>query len=1343
MSTLAAADLAYVPRRLFWLDGEGQRHVLGEDELVVQRGPVVVLAEPGAGKSELFRQAAVATGAPLVTATKWLRTVRPEVLIKPNLPILIDALDEASARRDGDAVQRVLEKLDAAGGPRFILSCRAADWEARAATGIAQDYGGRPLICHLEPFSRAEAEWLLGRLCPDIDAADLLGRLDDKGLGDLAGGPLTLQLVASVVAASGVLPSSRAALYEAAVRALWSEHDPDREAELLAGLHEDDALDAAGAVFATMLMAGREAVSTAGPGQATADALSVHEVTLVPGGTQARAALGSKLFRVEAPGRLLPFHKTVAEYLGARWLARYVKDRARPRLLARLQPDGSVPARVRGLHAWLPHFDQELGRGAIACDPYGVVRYGDGDALPIDQARHLLESLVALSRRDPFFRAQDWSSHPIGALTREDLAGEVDALIASTNTNEHLRALLIEGVRDTPLAAALAPTLELIARGTHRFYRERNDAIKALEGGRDLTWRLTLMEHLRTLGDEDSTRLAVGMLGRVGPDAAGSKLTAALLCADMGLTLCAVPRSRDGRAHTVRSYHRVVDAVSDTQLGDVTDLLADHALLALPMAHWSAKNDLAGVLATLVGRALPHATAADAARLWRWLKPLGKADPYQREPIQAVAAMVAARTDLRRAVQRHVVFDLRPRGSLDTIVHADLWRGPGTGPDHDDLFALLGTLDAADRADHQTRADWLALTAMLRERVGLPADVAETARTFAAGDPELVAHIDSLTQPLPPPHWEIQNAARAAKAEKKQAGRFAKDRAKFVQHRDELRAGWLNEVVNPAQAYLGLFADLYGKSPIDRLQDWLGPELAADALAGFEAVLHRDDLPDPMEVSKSRAENRYWYMGLAALAGVTERFRLGRGLDDVPDRALLLANLHRDFCWRGDGDQAEDIQNAMNDAVAGTPDRYEAWARLRIEPQLDHRSAHIDELYALTHEPRFPDVALRLCREWLGRRLELPSAVERELVDALLIAGDHATVREASQVSRERVLPDREAALFWLAVDWVAEFGAAERTLVGIGMSHPDFLFMLEGRIGLDRHRKRPQQLSVLQFEWLVAEFRQAWPYRSRFGVEDSNDRDIRATELLEMFVDRLAADPSSDAGVALDRLSSAKSDGYTRYILHAAAGQRQLRSETEFRAVTPAELRALLADGPPADIDELRALVLDEVDRVAAKLHGGDTDPIVEFWTDEGVPRDENRCRDRLADLLEPVLERYGVHRIPERDMPGGKRADLGFACGDMQLPMEIKGQWHPEVWDAATGQLDRLYLRDWRAQDRGVYVVLWFGDLPTATRRRLKRPPEGEPPTGPEEMERMLTERVPLARRGSIAIRVLDLTR
>jgi hypothetical protein len=121
----------------------------------------------------------------------------------------------------------------------------------------------------------------------------------------------------------------------------------------------------------------------------------------------------------------------------------------------------------------------------------------------------------------------------------------------------------------------------------------------------------------------------------------------------------------------------------------------------------------------------------------------------------------------------------------------------------------------------------------------------------------------------------------------------------------------------------------------------------------------------------------------------------------------------------------------------------------------------------------------------------------------------------------------------------------------------------------------------------------------------------------------------------------------------------------------------------------------------------------------------------------------RYDVQRITETDMPASKRADLAFARGAMQLPMEVKGQWHPEVWDAADGQLDALYLTDWRSEQRGIYCVLWFGDVPSKTGRRLKAPPTGVvTPTTAEEMRDALVARIPEARRSLIDVVVFDLT-
>lgn len=312
--TVTKMNDLYVPRTLFWVDDNGERQHLNESALAAQPGPVVVLAEPGGGKSELFRQVSAATGAPLVSASKWLRTARPETLVDSDRPIFIDALDEASARREGDAVQRVLAKLDAAGTPRFVLSCRAADWEARAVTGIAQDYQVAPLLCHLEPFTRTQACWLLGQLCPDHDPAVLVAHLESRGIGTLAASPLTLQLVAKVVQANGELPASRAALYDAAIRVLWAEHDADRVDDPLAHLTEAAALDAAGAVFAALLLSGRHAVTATGPGLAGPDVLSLHDLSGLADAADVRAVSGSKLFRSDEPGRLVPFHRTLAEY---------------------------------------------------------------------------------------------------------------------------------------------------------------------------------------------------------------------------------------------------------------------------------------------------------------------------------------------------------------------------------------------------------------------------------------------------------------------------------------------------------------------------------------------------------------------------------------------------------------------------------------------------------------------------------------------------------------------------------------------------------------------------------------------------------------------------------------------------------------------------------------------------------------------------------------------------------------------------------------------------------------------------------------------------------------------
>jgi hypothetical protein len=415
---------------------------------------------------------------------------------------------------------------------------------------------------------------------------------------------------------------------------------------------------------------------------------------------------------------------------------------------------------------------------------------------------------------------------------------------------------------------------------------------------------------------------------------------------------------------------------------------------------------------------------------------------------------------------------------------------------------------------------------------------------------------------------------------------------------------------------------------------------------------------------------------------------------------------------------------------------------MQIEPYLVARHTHVPGLYKLTHDPAWHEVGGALAAEWLQTYQNLPDYVELELIDCLALTGRHGLLRGIAQQRSGGIFRSFEHMLAWAAVDVSVRFDDVASELQYIGQHNPEFIWYLRNRI-FSEHRGRMLPLSISQREWIISQFRRQWPYATLNGQGSGDTNPYDATNFLNSLINALADDVSTQASDAMRRLSVQPRDSYTDLIRHMATQQNQKRTETAFEPLSPQALAALLIDEQPANIDDLKHLVLEEIAVAQAKLHGEDIDQLRDFWTDAGIPRDENRCRDRLAALIGPELSRYDVQRITEADMPNSKRVDLAFSRGEMQLPTEIKGQWHDEVWDAASHQLDELYLIDWRSQQRGIYCVLWFGEQPSKTKRRLKPHPDGlASPATPDQMRAMIVERIPESRRSMIDVVVLDLS-
>jgi hypothetical protein len=163
----------------------------------------------------------------------------------------------------------------------------------------------------------------------------------------------------------------------------------------------------------------------------------------------------------------------------------------------------------------------------------------------------------------------------------------------------------------------------------------------------------------------------------------------------------------------------------------------------------------------------------------------------------------------------------------------------------------------------------------------------------------------------------------------------------------------------------------------------------------------------------------------------------------------------------------------------------------------------------------------------------------------------------------------------------------------------------------------------------------------------------------------------------------------------HALAEHTRAMAEAAWSTHTLDDVRHVLLAGSPQTIEDLQGLVMDELEALLGRLRDGTFNSVLPFW-DAERPHIENYCRDRLAEHLEPYLLRFGVRVHSEATMPDANRCDLLSTIRNTDLPIEIKGQWHSNVWDAACDQLEDNYARNYRSEGRGIYLVLWFGHVP-----------------------------------------------
>lgn len=1304
---------------------------------------LVLLGNPGAGKTYLLRNAADGTSKIYVTARNFLNT--------PAFPrsaqLLIDSLDERRAGRgDHTTIDQMVKKLFEIRPTRVCIACRAQDWLGETDLAAFRNYFGSTggvVVVGLESLTAAEQVSVLDEK-GHKDPEAFLAAAADRNLSDFLGNPQNLRMLSDVVQA-GKWPETRKELFELSVRALLTEHNVEKSHLLDGSYTAEELLDAAGAACTVRLISDIDGICLANT-ELGADCPSFRSLGFIDI-DKMRAALGRRAFASHSnDGRVDYAHRTVAEYLAAAWIAKLVNN-GLPigRVRALIGIDGRPASELRGLNAWLavhlPSFAEQL----ISEDPYGVLTYGDPASLSPSGRRSLIKSLADLSVKDPWFRAGNWAVPDIGGLSSPETIDDFRAVLRSPSAASSLRSIVLDSLfQGVPQKALEGDLLDLVKDDHFDDYDRIRAAEVLARGGRDARAKLAAIYVGGLASNVKAVRLRAAIVSALygdhfGPDDVAQLLADTFRCEE------------DLPGGSLWIVHKKVPTV------DIPPLLSRYAQLVPPSeGREECENvwEISSALDRFLVRVLSdESIALDVGDVWRWLTARVNTDDRGiRRYADEERAALARRPTLLAALGEY---------GVRSFVAGDMWWrflrrfGQMTAGTYDEskLVECIARRVAEPDVPEGVSAELYQMAFVILfglNEQGVREGHFETLWQLADSRPVLQPLRMQSTRCVVEA-WRIEDNARSAKWNEKKAARRKRNRQAVEENIQSIRSGeHLSLLGWCAERYFGRPDDTDGNS----LESEIGRENFRAVCDGFLKLLERSADLSPesiLEIERQGQYCRWWY---ALVAGMDDYWNRHQSVDKLSDSllaSLLVINAgYPTFVYDGNVQSQRDHawkQWLFVHRPAFVLDIYLLIARSKLATG----SAHVNGLYELLNHEAFASLRAQAAFDLL---CEFPLAPTQYLEDMLLSILRSPGLKSAFVSLARRHLEDANANMdsdrydLWLSAAYFGSPDEFRARLLERGQSRSEIVWRLRDLTEGSRRKpaKMSSDLSVGQLADIIRIASRHFKNVDHPRGWSGNTNPWDAAEYVRELISRLAANPSPQASTTLaDLEGSPDLESYKDYLKHALAGQAVLYIDTAYEQPNWRQVVEALANRLPANVADLQALVFAHFNDLKESIAHSNVDLFKRFWNEDSygkveLPKPEESCRDVLVELLRPRLQPLGILVEPEGHMARDKRADIIVMSGSMKIVIELKRDYHSEVWTAPEGQLDRLYVRDPNASGYGIYGVFWFGQ-----RRPKKMPlPLGGAlrPESPEDMEVALRDSLAAEKRMRIGVAVIDVS-
>ena len=1296
----------YLPRILYSTDDKE----FNESELLsVENKVIIILAEPGAGKSCLLDSLSEQLGIRKSVANIFIHS-NPQQCSS----LTIDGFDEL-VKIDSSTVVKALVMANQPSVERIILSSRSSEWYEGYTQHCRDIFGEEPLLVYLKQFNEQEQKSLFLYHYPGQNVEKFLEDAASIELSPLLSNPLFLKLFSKSYVENNQCFENRHSAFKLAIEGLAKENNRgysyDRNI-----LPASKKIELVEDVFTKLMLSGSEGVSLS---DSASNRFYPHIVTL-NSDKNINQILSTQFF-LPSDGieQHRPVHRIVAEYCAGNYLAKRLTSIDNPlsllKILSIIAPNNIVRDELRGLFAWMTVLseNQRIQDELIDLDPYAILSNGDPALLLPCSKKKLLSKLKVLNQEDPYFRRSDrWRSFSISGFFTDELLDELKSLLSPDNSDGDLQGLLLELLIDSPIVSKLTNELKSIVCNISvesRYEYNRRLAGKCLAKIKDSNYR-EIWEYLIEARDNTSLAIVADMMTKSNTEFEIDDYIKFLrICSELYPTDYRIERVIGERFFIKRFIQKLSFALVIPLLNELS---ANLSCSCQRKYNCQCRVGISKIISMLLDRYFELVQEPwDPEKIWEWTKNLYFQNAVTKKESLSIK-ILSENDELRQNIIRIAFKNTFDDKSIHETRFYIFEQGhSGLNFQSQDYKYIIDL--AFDTDNVELWSNFMAKhnfyghkgANLLRQHMRMQA--LEKNAFLRVWYRNNIADKKSYKRNI----YRDSRKKRYRERNKKQRNIRYKNIQYIQNNRPLIESGKHFDC-------LLKFSEIILLEPNKIIEEFGDEKLVRNALYNCLDYI-QPNIPSLSKLAELQCQSKSLNLEFILYAACLEILKRDGALNSVSAEILTALRTNLSTYWLGvNSDDRDRLKQEVDRCLFSNPADAENFLRKYIEPQLACMECKSAQVNWLADDETFKFLQTTLPLEWLEGFPDMNFSAQKELLKLAIQFGDREKLKEIVQQYCEKLLninPNLEEEdikskrNFWFAHAFYLlneNYEIFWQELI----KDVNSIFILEEHFGSFGDYTKWIMLSPVKIELILNAFIGKWEevYLPTSYGSDSPDSE-KAYRFLSELIGKLGDSYQDNPIPVLDRLlNNSQYRNFYNSLKSIRFNYLCKLAVQNFQMPTADQVVNFLDENEIISVENLRTVILEELQNYQKDLDGHDITSKSIFYHDKINQNrvNENTATQRIADRLRIWLERYQVNLIREGYMKDDNRCDLVFSKlinGKRKiLPVEVKGQWHSELYSAFDSQLDRLYAIHPDADGQGIYLVLWFGKDEMVANRR-----------------------------------------